>query len=189
MSTPELAAAALVADTTAGTDTTRPRRRLTLRAAIGWIPVLALLVLVLVFRPTSLGGFTSYIFVSGVSMEPTMHTGDLAILVPADTYRVGDIVAYHPAQAPTGTIIHRITGGDAASGFVIRGDNRTTDDFDRPMPSELLGRSVVCIPSAGWLLETIRNPIVLGAIAALLAVFLAWEYVPGLKKSRTPKAG
>ncbi len=31
-------------------------------------------------RPTALGGSASYIFVNGVSMEPTLVTGDLVVL-------------------------------------------------------------------------------------------------------------
>ena len=48
------------------------------------------------------GGFTSYEFVTGTSMEPTMHTGDLAVFMVPEQYVRGDIVAYHPVQAPDG---------------------------------------------------------------------------------------
>lgn len=139
---------------------------------VGWMAIGALVILIAVHRPPLLGGRTSYVFVGGVSMEPTLRGGDLAIVEPAPRYAVGQIVAYHPAQAPERTIVHRIVGGDAA-GFVVRGDNRTTADYDRPRASDLLGRSVVIVPLAGWVLALIRSPLGMAAIAvSALALLL-----------------
>ncbi|MFM2105543.1 MAG: hypothetical protein RL338_575 [Chloroflexota bacterium] len=158
-----------------GTSTATARRRPTIGSVAGWGVFGILAILFLVFRPTILGGTTHYLFVSGSSMEPGMRTGDLAILVPAAAYAVGDVVAYHPVQAPTGTIIHRIVGGDATSGFVIRGDNRDTNDYDRPTSGALLGRMVLHLPAVGWALDALRQPVVFGGIAAVLVVACAWE--------------
>ena len=48
----------------------------------------------LLLAPTQIGGETSYVRTSGISMQPRFHTGDLAIVRPAERYKVGDIVAY-----------------------------------------------------------------------------------------------
>ncbi|MCH8920200.1 MAG: S24 family peptidase, partial [Chloroflexi bacterium] len=44
--------------------------------------------------PTSLGGDVSYVMVRGVSMEPTLHPGELAVMRTQDGYKPGDVVAY-----------------------------------------------------------------------------------------------
>lgn len=150
-----------------------------LRSVAAWA-LLALAVVVL--RPSGVGGPTTVAFISGVSMQPAMHTGDLAVLLRDGDYSIGDVIAYHPSQAPEGLIIHRIVGGDAASGFVVRGDNRTTDDYDRPTTDEIVGRALVVLPSVGWFFAGLRIPVLLGFVVALIAMWFAWDYLFETKK-------
>src|SRR5437870_3782053 len=78
-----------------------------------WLSLLfsgALLTLVLavwvIAAPAQLGGLASYVVVTGNSMEPNLHDGDLAIVRLSDRYLPRDIVAYrHP---DIGAVIHRI---------------------------------------------------------------------------------
>ena len=46
------------------------------------------------FLPSALGGGTTYVSTHGISMQPRFSTGDLAVLRPADSYDVGDVIAY-----------------------------------------------------------------------------------------------
>jgi len=78
-------------------DLARAKHRL---AALGLLAVLAALWLVL--APTQLGGPASYASISGGSMEPRLHQGDLVVVRRADAYRVGDVVAYRNAVLQTG---------------------------------------------------------------------------------------
>lgn len=139
-----------------------------------WAAFFTILIGFVIFRPTSLGGFTSYTYVEGVSMLPTLHTGDLAIVIKEQHYRVGDIVSFHPSAAPEGEIIHRIVGGSPAA-WTTKGDNRTDPDPDRTSSENLVGRAALVIPGAGVLLNALKNPFVLGALAAVLIVWLAWD--------------
>ena len=160
------------------------RRHPSIGSIASWVVFLAFAILFVVFRPVALGGFTSFTFVNGVSMEPTLHTGDLAIVIPQATYAVGDIISFRPAVGAQGAIIHRIVGGDAASGFVLRGDNRETDDLDRPTADKLVGRAAVTIPKIGWVIDTMRNPLILALIAAVLLVGVFWDRLPPVKAYR-----
>src|SRR5947199_8150681 len=97
---------------------------------------IALVVVVCLFwahflRPESLGGNAGYVLVSGQSMEPRYHTGDLVLVERRQSYRPGQVIAYRvPKGDPMAgaQVIHRIIGGDAEHGFVVRGDNRTAPD-------------------------------------------------------------
>lgn len=151
--------------------------RFSLGEVLGWGASLGVLALVLIFRPPTLGGTTNYVFVAGVSMQPTMHTGDLAILRPADTYAIGDIVAYRPVAAPEDQIIHRIVGIEPDGAYIVKGDNVSVPDFDKPRASDLLGRTVLWIPMAGWLLASIGTAWGLGAIAAVVAMAITWRLI------------
>jgi signal peptidase I len=116
------------------------------------------------FWPTALGGATTYVSTYGASMEPGLHTGDLAVLRPAGSYSVGDVVAYRSESLDT-VVMHRIVAGDAA-GFVTQGDNNDWLDEDRPTDDEILGRLFLSIPQGGKALAALRSPGVVLALGA-----------------------
>jgi signal peptidase len=130
---------------------------------------------VLVLRPGSLGGPATYIVVRGDSMNPTYATGDLVILERSDAYGPGDVVAYRVPQGQLGAglvVVHRIIGGDAARGFVVRGDNNPAPDPWSPRGDDVVGRSAVWLPGVGRLVAVLRQPAMLAAICAALIVTL-----------------
>lgn len=152
-----------------------PRRPRGAGALASWLVFLVLAALFIAFRPVTLGGATQWTFVAGSSMEPGLHTGDLAIVVRQADYTVGDIVSYHPSAAPAGLIIHRVIGGDAGAGYVVKGDNKDAPDPDRPAPAAIVGRAIVVVPGLGWVLHAIRHPLVLAALAAVVTLGLVWD--------------
>ena len=126
-------------------------------------------------RPQYLGGSAGYIMVSGTSMEPRMHTGDIVVVQRRASYRVGEIVAYRvPAGEPASgrVVIHRIRGGSARSGYVMRGDNRSSDDLWRPRPRDIVGAAQVHIPGAGRAAGAVLSPLGLGLICGIATVVL-----------------
>lgn len=149
-------------------------------AAIGWF---------LVLRPARLGGPASFVMVQGVSMNPIYHTGDLVIAHKQSSYAVGDVIAYQVPQGDVGaglTVIHRIVGGSAATGFITKGDANPTPDDWRPMPAQVEGRAWFVVPKGGAILAFLHAPIPLGAMAAALVV--VWvvyqEEMPSLRRRR-----
>ncbi len=125
----------------------------------------------LFLRPQTLGGPAGYVLVSGHSMNPLYHTGDLILVEHQANYRVGDIIAYHvpKGDAMAGAqVIHRIIGGTAEHGFVVQGDNRTAPDVWRPKPSDIVGSAALQIPKAVLILRYLRSPLLLGLLAASL---------------------
>ena len=124
-------------------------------STVRWLLVAAVVVSWFVaLRPQRLGGPAGFVLVSGKSMLPTMHTGDLVIVHEHDRYRVGDVVAYRvpkPDPAAGAQVIHRIVGGSAQKGFVVQGDNRTAPDIWHPKDEDVIGSEWVHIPRAGKL--------------------------------------
>src|ERR1051325_5089533 len=89
------------------------------------------------FAPIQFGGQAAYVIVNGISMEPGMHRGDLAILRQASDYQVGDVVTYrHPQIGP---VIHRIIARDGDH-LVFKGDNNSWIDGYRPTQEECIGK-------------------------------------------------
>ena len=142
-------------------------RRLVAFAVFGVI----LLALFLV-RPYTLGGPMTYVIVSGQSMEPTLDHGDLVVIERQSSYRRGDVVAYRVPKGDPGEgrfVIHRIIGGDAASGYVLRGDNRKRPDHWRPRPGDVQGKLRLHLPGTGHALAQLRAPLGMAFVCALIA--------------------
>jgi len=114
--------------------------------------------------PADLGGGTTYVTTHGISMEPRFHTGDLAVLRSADSYAVGDVVAYRSELLHT-IVMHRIVDGNA-QGFVTQGDNNSWQDEDRPTEDDVLGRLLTRVPQGGKALAAVKSPGVLPLVAA-----------------------
>jgi signal peptidase len=120
-------------------------------------------------RPQSLGGKAGYVLVSGQSMEPRYHTGDMVLVERQSSYRVGEVIAYHvPKGDPMAgaQVIHRIIGGNGVRGFVVQGDNRTGADTWRPTNADIVGAKALRLPQAVVVLQFLRSPLLLGLLAA-----------------------
>jgi signal peptidase len=165
-----------------------------LRAAVertNKVAGIALAVLVCLFwvqflRPQSLGGNAAYVLVSGKSMLPRYHTGDLVLVEKHSSYHVGQLIAYRvPKGDPMAgaEVIHRIIGGSAAKGFIVKGDNRTAPDVWRPKPGDIVGAKALRIPNAVIILQFLRSPIFLALLAACF-VFVR-VLAPGDGKAET----
>ncbi len=151
----------------------RPRRRLPrlVTAALTFAVVVAW---VLLLRPQLLGGPAAYVIVSGKSMEPALHNGDLVVALKKSSYRDGDVIAYRIPKGDPGEgslVIHRVIGGSASAGYVTQGDNREGRDLWEPKPRDVLGSTVVRAPRVGLALGFVQTPLGL-AISAALATFL-----------------
>jgi signal peptidase I len=131
----------------------------------------------LLLRPGLLGGPASYVIVSGESMLPSIHGSDLVVVRKADSYRVGDVVAYRIPEGEIGAgqlVIHRVVGGSIGAGYLVKGDNRELPDPWRPTRDEIAGKLVVVAPRVGLALLFLRAPLGLATLAGLLAfVFFA----------------
>ena len=133
------------------------------------LAVLACLFWAHFLRPEMLGGRAGYVLVSGQSMEPRYHTGDLVLVHRHAGYHVGQVIAYRvPKGDPMAgaQVIHRIVGGDAKRGFVVEGDNRTQPDVWRPKARDIVGAKTLRIPNAILVLQYLRSPIFLALLAA-----------------------
>jgi len=111
---------------------------------------IALIGLIAVWSSTGLLGFTPTIIASG-SMQPSLNPGDITIIisVPPATIKIGDIIQYQTADAPT---IHRAIDKYEAGGslwFITQGDANNAPD--NPVNERnVMGKAVLTIPQLGW---------------------------------------
>jgi signal peptidase I len=114
--------------------------------------------------PVQFGGPASYVITSGVSMLPLIHAGDLVVTRRADSYQIGEIIAYH--ATPRTIILHRIVGRDGAR-YVTKGDNNPAPDAIHPTHADVVGSLWLHLPSAGHYMALLRSP---GTLAILVFI-------------------
>ena len=118
--------------------------------------------LLLVVSPFSLlGDFKAKIVLSG-SMEPAITTGSLVIIHPTETYYVGDVVTFGGGAKTDIPTTHRIIKVRAESGgkiYTTKGDANTHEDTKEVRNDNVIGKVVIDIPYAGFLLDFVRRPI------------------------------
>lgn len=137
--------------------------------------------------PSALGGDVTYLMVSGTSMEPGLHDGDLVVVREQATYEVGDVVGFRVPAGHVGegaVVIHRIVGGDPVDGFVTEGDNRERPDVWQPTAADVVGERWFLVPGAGDWMARLRNPAPLGYLAGVLA--LVSVLLPSTRKRPLP---
>ncbi len=139
-----------------------------------WQAFLAAFFLVLViwawviFAPVQVGGQATYVIISGNSMEPHFHTGDLVIVHQVSNYLVGDIVAYRNAEVKS-YVFHRIDGKNLDH-FIFKGDNNSWLDSYQPSQAELVGKLWIHLRRVGNIVKWLRIPINMGILAACLGI-------------------
>lgn len=111
------------------------------------------------------------------SMAPAINAGDIIITVPPSkkTPEQGDVVAYFGKRfdgSQVGVFSHRIIGGDAENGFIVKGDANPSPDVQRPLTSDITGVVVLVIPFIGRLLSP-RTLIVMAPI--IIGIWLVYD--------------
>ena len=124
--------------------------------------------------PQSFGGRAGWVLVSGTSMLPNLHTGDLVLVEHRSSYHVGEVVAYRVPKGQVGAghvVIHRIIGGNGTKGWTMKGDNRTAPDLWYPTNHDVIGAKSLRIPDAWFVLRVFHMPVLLGLFAAFGVFF------------------
>jgi signal peptidase I len=105
------------------------------------------------------------------SMAPTIKAGDIVLLDPTThaVPKIGDVAAYTGRRfdgTSVGIFTHRIIGGDAVNGFIMKGDNNPSPDVQRPKIADVSGVVVFKLPFIGKVLNPkmlfILVPVVFG---------------------------
>jgi len=129
--------------------------------------------------PNLVGGQLQMVTISGISMKPHLHSGDVVLLRKQAHYRPGDVVAYKIPNGSPGAghmVIHRVLGRLQDGSFVTKGDNVSAPDFWRPRPGWIVGREWLTIPRVGYGFAYARTAPALAAIFALFVIYALAGY-------------
>jgi signal peptidase I len=124
-----------------------------------------------VLAPRQVGGAVDYAVIHGVSMEPKLHAGDLALIRSQPAYSVGQVVGYQ-SRLLHELVLHRIIG-EKNGRYLFKGDNNNFVDSYYPTRNELVGRLWFRIPYAGGSVAWLRVPRHAAFLGALIALLVA----------------
>ena len=130
-------------------------------------------------RMPSVFGY-SLLVIATPSMSGAIETGDAIIIKRADSYEVGDVITYFPAEADY-SVKHRIVRADGEK-FYTKGDANPSEDPDPVFAEQIAGRVTKKIPKVGYFIEWLKSPsgIVFaiafaGIIVAIIVLESRWK--------------
>ncbi|MDH3278442.1 MAG: signal peptidase I [Nitrosopumilus sp.] len=144
---------------------------------------IAMIPLALFLWPSFLGGSTDFLIVEGKSMLPTILPGSFVITKAENSYKVDDIVAFYlRASGQEKIVVHRIIE-EKENGFLIQGDNNPTPDPGLFKNDRILGKVTLAIPYVGYMLQLIRNPVIM-VISSIVLLMVQMEMSKRKKKKQ-----
>jgi signal peptidase I len=151
----------------------------------------AVVVFAVIVLLANFGNYFSVVFpVEGISMEPGIVQGDLAIVAPVNisTVHIGDIVVYRDGPID---VIHRvvkIVGNGSSTVLTVKGDNNSFPDPASVTSSLLVGRVEALVLYLGTFVTQPYNYILAVLLISLLAVDYMESERPGARSSGSPSA-
>lgn len=103
------------------------------------------------------GNFEVKIVKSG-SMEPAIPTGALVVVRPQSSYAVGDVITFGPDTKQKIPTTHRIIE-IRSEGIVTKGDANEEADTQLVARGEVIGKVLLSVPYAGFVLDFARQPL------------------------------
>lgn len=159
------------------------RVRVEKKASRRWISGIAYALIVILFAVVAfvgLSGIVSLRVVLTNSMEPAIMPGDVIVTV-SDNFvqpKLNDVVVYTATNfdgEPIAPFAHRIIGGDAENGWVVKGDNNGEADVQTPTSKEIESVSIATLPQIGKFLN------VQFMLLVALLIFGVWLIVDGVR--------
>ncbi len=123
--------------------------------------------------PQQLGGATSYVITSGISMLPRYHAGDLVIIRREPSYHVGEVAAFHNQHLHV-VVLHRIVAIHG-NHYVFKGDNNSYVTTYEPTKTQIIGAKWLHLAGAGRALLDLRTPVIAAVLLGLLWLYSFWR--------------
>ena len=131
------------------------------------------------------------------SMEPAIRVGSVVIVTPIPLYKVGDIITFGGDTKNKIPTTHRIVEGEIVEGtflYTTKGDSNEDPDVNKVRQDEVIGKVLVTIPFAGFLIDFTRKPFgfaLLVGIPALVIIYdeasSMWSKMKKIRKNKRLK--
>lgn len=99
----------------------------------------------------------SMLIIASPSMTGSIEAGDAIIIRKSDSYAVGDVITYFPADESF-SVTHRIVKMEGDK-FYTKGDANQSEDPDPVLIEQIAGKVAVKLDKVGYFIEWLKSPV------------------------------
>lgn len=99
----------------------------------------------------------SMLIIASPSMTGSIEAGDAIIIKKSDSYAVGDVITYFPADESF-SVTHRIVKMEGDK-FYTKGDANQSEDPDPVLIEQIAGKVAVKLDKVGYFIEWLKSPV------------------------------
>lgn len=154
------------------------------------IVIIVSLAMVTAFSVFEAPGQLRAFVVSSGSMEPTLKTGSVVLVVPQLDYQVGDIITFKREinaniKDPNSTATHRIIevkDDEGRATFVTKGDSNQSPDSENAEIARVLGKVKFSIPYIGRVVVFAKTQLGFLIMIIIPATLVVYSELMNIKK-------
>ena len=125
----------------------------------------------------------SVLIIASPSMTGAIEAGDAIIIKNSDSYAVGDVITYFPADESY-SVTHRIvrTEGDK---FYTKGDANPSEDPDPVLIEQIAGKVAVKLNKVGYFIEWLKSPVGIFFAATFIVLLILIIVIEDKRRGKT----
>ena len=137
------------------------------------------------FKIPSVFGY-SVLIVASPSMTGAIEAGDAIIIKKSDSYAVGDVITYFPADESF-SVTHRIVRMEGDK-FYTKGDANQSEDPDPVLIEQIAGKVAVKLDKVGYFIEWLKLPVGMIFAATFIVLLILIIIIEDKRREKTDAA-
>lgn len=128
----------------------------------------------------------SVLIVASPSMTGAIEEGDAIIIKKSDSYAVGDVITYFPADENF-SVTHRIVRMEGDK-FYTKGDANQSEDPDPVLIEQIAGKVAVKLDKVGYFIEWLKSPVGMIFAATFIVLLILIIVIEDKRRGKTDAA-
>ena len=128
----------------------------------------------------------SVLIVASPSMTGAIEAGDAIIIKNSDSYAVGDVITYFPADESF-SVTHRIVRMEGDK-FYTKGDANQSEDPDPVLIEQIAGKVAVKLDKVGYFIGWLKSPAGIIIAAAFIVLLILIIVIEDKRRGKTDSA-
>lgn len=128
----------------------------------------------------------SVLIVASPSMTGAIEAGDAIIIKKSDSYAVGDVITYFPADENF-SVTHRIVRMEGDK-FYTKGDANQSEDPDHVLIEQIAGKVAVKLDKVGYFIEWLKSPVGIIFAATFIVLLILIIVIEDKRRGKTDAA-
>ena len=128
----------------------------------------------------------SVLIIASPSMTGSIEAGDAIIIKKSDSYAVGDVITYFPADESF-SVTHRIVRTEGNK-FYTKGDANQSEDPDPVLIEQIAGKVAVKLDKVGYFIGWLKSPAGIIIAAAFIVLLILIIVIEDKRRGKTDSA-